>query len=101
MIVCVSALQRPQVGVGREGSDCVCALQRPQVLGVQRERRLMELVKENRTLLKLGIFMESRALQNTIHEFTERNHDNGERLLQLPTWSDVLTHLTNSSHRCK
>ncbi|KAK2189987.1 hypothetical protein NP493_92g07009 [Ridgeia piscesae] len=51
------------------------ANQRPQLLGVQREAKIAELLKENKTIVKLGIFLESRNVQVKVHEILERNYD--------------------------
>ena len=56
-----------------------CHRQRPQLLGVQREAKIADLLKENKTLQKLGIFLESRNVQVKVHEILERNYDEGTR----------------------
>ena len=56
-----------------------CHPQRPQLLGVQREAKIADLLKENKTLVKLGIFLESRNVQVKVHEILERNYDEGTR----------------------
>ena len=47
------------------------------MLGVRREAKIANLLKENGTLLKLGIFFESRNMQVRIHETLEANYDKG------------------------
>ena len=69
----------------------VCILQRPQLLGVQREAKIANLLKENGTLLKLGIFFESRNMQVRIHETLEANYDKGTSRTVLVLYASNVT----------
>lgn len=53
--------------------------QRPQVLGVRNEMTIAQLLRDNKSLLTFGSFLEVRAARVLVSEYLQRNNDNVRR----------------------
>lgn len=58
------------------------ANQRPQTMGVKSEQRIALLMKENMTIVKLGICVESRDARVKLQDYLQRNYDAARRQRQ-------------------
>ena len=52
-------------------------LQKPQVIGVRKEMKIGDLIQQNTTLKKFGIFMEVPTARVKVVGAIERNNDDG------------------------
>lgn len=56
--------------------SCFGILQRPQVIGIRNEMAIAALVRENKSLLRFGIFLEVRCARIHVTDYIQRNNDN-------------------------
>lgn len=53
-------------------------VQKPQVLGHKVEAKIAELVRQNTTLVKFGIFLETAGARVLVQEHLKKNNDQGK-----------------------
>ena len=56
-------------------------MQRPQVLGHKVEAKIAELIRQNNTILKLGIFLDTPGARVLVQEHLKKNNDKGNKCL--------------------
>ena len=56
------------------------ANQRPQTMGVKSEQRISMLMKENRTIVRFGICLETRDARVKLQDYLQRNYDASRKL---------------------
>ncbi len=60
--------------------SCIFVHQRPAIIGVRKEMRIADLIVENKTMKKFGIFLDVPNARIRVQDALERNNDEGEPL---------------------
>lgn len=68
------------VNVKQTVTELHVANQRPQTMGVKAEQRIAQLMKENTSIVKLGIFLETRDARVKVQDWLQRNYDTTRKL---------------------
>ena len=65
----------------------VLLFQRPSILGHRVESKIADLVQNNHSLKKFGIFMEIPGSRLRVLEYVQRNNDQGQSSVHIYGWS--------------